>query len=143
MVFTIERRPTDLPVRAACGSGEVWRQGVIVRRFRTLPAREQTGRVGGQNPSAWHAKTAEPVAPSGRSGLPNRDGPTPRSFARYALELSRHMTIKDVACHLGVSWDVVKEIQKKDLQKRFAKPKLKHVKQIAIDEISTGKGHNT
>ena len=51
------------------------------------------------------------------------------------------MTIKDVACHLGVSWDVVKEIQKKYLHRRFAKPKLKHVKQIAIDEISTGKGH--
>jgi transposase len=64
-----------------------------------------------------------------------------RSFARYVLELSRHMTIKDVACHLGVSWDVVKEIQKKSLQRRFGKPRLKHVKQIAIDEISTGKGH--
>jgi len=51
------------------------------------------------------------------------------------------MTIKDVACHLGVSWDVVKEIQKKSLRQRFGKPRLKHLKQIAIDEISTGKGH--
>lgn len=24
---------------------------------------------------------------------------------------------------------------------KYAKPKLKHVRQIAIDEISTGKGH--
>ena len=51
------------------------------------------------------------------------------------------MTIQDVAWHLGVSWDVVKEIQKTYLQRRFAKPKLKHVRQIAIDEISIGKGH--
>ena len=51
------------------------------------------------------------------------------------------MTIKDVACHLGVSWDVVKEIQKASLQRRFDKPRLNRVKQIAIDEISTGKGH--
>ena len=36
-----------------------------------------------------------------------------RAFARYALELSRHMTIKDVARHLGVSWDVIKDIQKR------------------------------
>jgi len=51
------------------------------------------------------------------------------------------MTIKDVAIHLGVSGDVVKEIQKRFLHKHFDKPKLKHVTQIAIDEISTGKGH--
>ena len=51
------------------------------------------------------------------------------------------MTIKDVALHLGVSWDIVKEIQKQDLQRRFGKPKLKHLRQLAIDEISVGKGH--
>jgi len=64
-----------------------------------------------------------------------------KSFQRYALELSRHMTIKDVAEHLGISWDVIKEIQKADLQRRFGRPKLKHLRQIAIDEISTAKGH--
>lgn len=64
-----------------------------------------------------------------------------RAFARYALELSRHMTIKDVAEHLGVSWDVIKEIQKADLQRRFDKPRLKHVRYLAIDEISVAKGH--
>jgi transposase len=51
------------------------------------------------------------------------------------------MTIKDVARHLGISWDVIKEIQKADLQRRFGTPKLKHLRQIAIDEISTAKGH--
>ena len=51
------------------------------------------------------------------------------------------MTIKDVAGHLCVSWDVVKDIKKRYLYKKFAKPKLKHLRQIAIDEISTGKGH--
>jgi transposase len=64
-----------------------------------------------------------------------------RNFARYALELSRHMTIKDVARHLGVSWDVIKDIQKRYLIRRFARPKLHQLKQIAIDEISVGKGH--
>lgn len=64
-----------------------------------------------------------------------------KSFQRYALELSRHMTIKDVANHLNVSWDVIKEIQKRHLARHFARPKLKHLRQIAIDEISTGKGH--
>jgi len=64
-----------------------------------------------------------------------------KAFKRYALELSRHMTIKDVADHLGIRWDVIKEIQKADLKRRFDRPKLKHLRQIAIDEISTAKGH--
>jgi transposase len=63
------------------------------------------------------------------------------SFERYALELGRRMTIRDVAVHLGVSWDVIKDIQKRDLSRRFAKPKLKHLRRIAIDEIAVAKGH--
>jgi transposase len=64
-----------------------------------------------------------------------------KSFERYALELSRRMTILDVAIHLNVSWDTIKDIQKRDLSRRFAKPKLKHLRQIAIDEIAVAKGH--
>jgi len=51
------------------------------------------------------------------------------------------MTILDVALHLGGSWDLIKDIQKRDLSHRFAKPKLKHLRQIAIDEIAIAKGH--
>jgi len=64
-----------------------------------------------------------------------------KAFERYALELSQYTTILDVARHLGVSWDMIKEMQKRDLQTRFSKPKLKHLRQIAIDEISVAKGH--
>ena len=63
------------------------------------------------------------------------------AFERYALDLSKHMTIRDVARHLGVSWDVIKEIQKKDLTRRFSRQCLKNVRRIAIDEISVLKGH--
>jgi transposase len=41
----------------------------------------------------------------------------------------------------GVSWDVIKDTQKRDLGRRFAKAKLKHLRHIAIDEISIAKGH--
>ncbi|MCC7421945.1 MAG: transposase, partial [Planctomycetaceae bacterium] len=64
-----------------------------------------------------------------------------RSFARYVVDLSRFMTLKDVPLHLGVSWDTVKEIQRRHLETRYARPKLKGVRRIAIDEISVGKGH--
>jgi transposase len=64
-----------------------------------------------------------------------------KTFERYVLELADRMTIQDVAEHLGVSWDVVKEIVKADLQRNFARPRLKDLRQIAIDEISIGAGH--
>ena len=51
------------------------------------------------------------------------------------------MTIQDVARHLAVSWGLVKEIQSRDLSRRFGRIKLKHLRQIAIDEISVGQGH--
>jgi transposase len=51
------------------------------------------------------------------------------------------MTILDVARHLGVGWDMIKDIQKRDLSRRYAKPKLKHLRVIAIDEIAVAKGH--
>ena len=64
-----------------------------------------------------------------------------RAFERYVLELSRYMTILGIARHLGVSWDVVKGIQKRYLGKHFSHPRLKDLTQIAIDVISTGKEH--
>lgn len=64
-----------------------------------------------------------------------------RSFRRYVLELCQYMTMQDVAKHLKISWDTVKTILKRELKKRFRKPKLKHLTQIAIDEIAIAKGH--
>ena len=55
------------------------------------------------------------------------------------MELSRSMTIQDVARHLKVGWDLIKEMQKRDLLNRYAKPKLKHLRYIAIDEIAIRK----
>jgi transposase len=51
------------------------------------------------------------------------------------------MTIKDVAIHLKVGWDCVKDIVKRNLHKLFSKPKLSHLRRLAIDEISVAKGH--
>jgi hypothetical protein len=42
-----------------------------------------------------------------------------KAFERYTLELSRCMTIQDTAHHLGVSWDVVKDIQNRDEHRRL------------------------
>jgi transposase len=63
------------------------------------------------------------------------------AFERYALELVKHMTIKDAAEHLGVGWDKIKDIQKRYLQQHYSNPSLKDIRRIGIDEICVGRGY--
>ena len=138
VTFTIEQ-PRELYRCPVCGSDDVIGRGRTLRRFRTVS-------IGGK--PVYLALAVPRVACRACGALRQlrirfadpRVSYT-KAFGRYALELSQHMTIKDVAQHLGISWDVIKEIQKGDLQRRFGSPKLKHLRQIAIDEISTAKGH--
>ena len=51
------------------------------------------------------------------------------------------MTIRDVAKHLGVSWDVIKDIQRRDLSRATPSPSSSTCDSIAIDEIAIAKGH--
>jgi len=122
-----------------CGSREVMKSGQVPRRFRSLP-------IGGK--PVWFELSVQRLWCAGcgktrqaKLGFADARRGYTHTFERYVLELSRHMTIKDVACHLGVGWDTVKDIQKRNLERRFAKPKLKHLRHIAIDEISIGRGH--
>jgi transposase len=64
-----------------------------------------------------------------------------KRLEKYVVSLLRAATIKDVAAIVGLSWDVVKDIEKRWLTKRFRLPRLKGVRHIAIDEIAIGKGH--
>jgi transposase len=137
-IFAINQ---DLETRrcSACGAHQVLQRGRVERRFRTLPIGSRPTFVVLPIPrvecrACGIVRQVEvPFADPRRSYT--------HSFERYALELSRRMTIRDVAMHLGVSWDVIKDIQKRDLARRFARPKLKHLRRIAIDEIAVGKGH--
>lgn len=64
-----------------------------------------------------------------------------KTFRRYVLDLLKMATIDDVARHVGIAWDVVKDIQKRHLERHYAKPSLAGLKRLAIDEIAIGKGH--
>ena len=126
-------------VCTACGSQQVVRAGRIPRRFHSLP-------IGGRpvfielllqrllcSDCGLTRQTRIRLADERRSYT--------RAFERYVLELSRRMTILDVALHLRVGWDMVKDIQKRYLLRHFARPRLKHLRHLAIDEISVGRGH--
>jgi transposase len=132
-------KPPDQCRCAACGSPEVAPRGKVERRFRAVP-------IGRRPVTVVYPIPRVACAACGVVRQVDLDFAEPRrsftkSFARYALELCRLMTIQDVAHHLGVSWDVIKDIHKHDLRRRFAKPKFKHLKRLAIDEICIGAGH--
>lgn len=63
------------------------------------------------------------------------------SLVRLIVDLRKMMTIQDIANWLGVSTTMVRNIDKRHLKAQFGKPRLKDVRQIAIDEISVRKGH--
>jgi transposase len=138
VIYTIQQDPKTCRC-SACGSPRVQLRGRVERRFRSLPIGSRATFV------VLHIPRVECQACGvvRQVKIPFAD---PRrsytsAFERYALELSRRMTIRDVAKHLGVSWDVIKDIQKRDLSRRYSKPTLKHLRHIAIDEISIAKGH--
>lgn len=64
-----------------------------------------------------------------------------RAFQRYVEELLRYMTPQDISRHLDISWDLANDIQKRRLQRKFSRPKLKHLKRLAVDEVYVGKRH--
>jgi len=138
VIFTIRQAPETCRC-SACGSTRVQSRGHVERRFRSLPIGSRTTAVVLPIPrveclACGVVRQVEvPFADPRRTYT--------RAFERYALELSRRMTIRDVARHLNVSWDVIKEIQKRDLSRRYARVKLKHLRRIAIDEIAVAKGH--
>jgi transposase len=138
VIFTIHQDPQSCRC-PACGSHQVKPRGHVERRFRTVPIGSKTTIVTLPIPRV-ECPACGVVRQVEVSFADPRRSYT-KAFERYALELSRSMTIQDVARHLDVGWDLIKEIQKRDLSRRFAKPKLKHLKRIAIDEIAVAKGH--
>jgi transposase len=138
VIFHIAKDMSDCRC-AACGSAHVAPRGHVERRFRCPPIGRRPVTAVLPIPRVWCLNCGLTRQVTLDFAEPRRS--YTKAFARYALELSRFMTIRDVAQHLGISWDVIKDIQKQDLRRRFGRPKLKHLRQIAIDEIGVGRGH--
>ncbi|MBC7771414.1 MAG: ISL3 family transposase [Pyrinomonadaceae bacterium] len=139
VTFTIDK-PRERLRCSNCGDKDVWAQGGEERSFRTLPigSKPVTLKLKVPRVRCFACDKVRQV----KVGFADPRKHYTRSFERYALDLSRSMTIKDVAAHLQVSWDTIKDIQARSLQRRFGKPKLHKLRQIAIDEVAVGKGHH-
>lgn len=60
----------------------------------------------------------------------------------YIFELVSMSTVKDVADKFSMSWNTVKNIDKKFLEAKFGHIDFGDLKRIAIDEIANKKGHD-
>jgi len=137
--FVIEQDPKSLEC-GHCGSRRIMRQGQVSRRFKTTPVGGKPVSVVLPIPRLWCAECS--TTRQAKVAFADERRSYTRTFERYALELCRHMTIRAVARHLGVGWDMIKDMQKRYLKKHFGRPRLKDLREIAIDEISIGKGHH-
>lgn len=139
IIFTIDQDPSTL-VCPFCERREVIRKGKIPRRFMTLP-------IGGKTVFIDFAVQRIKCLVCGvvrqvKIRFADEHRRFTRQFERYVLGLCQKMTMLDVAGYLRVSWDVVKDIQKRYLKRTFSRPRLKDLKRIAIDEITIGHGHS-
>ncbi|MCL2001083.1 MAG: ISL3 family transposase [Planctomycetes bacterium] len=62
-----------------------------------------------------------------------------KGFERYVHDLLEFGDIDHISKHLGVGWDMVKDIDKARLKRLYDKPSLKNVAAIAIDEFYAGR----
>jgi transposase len=138
LVFHLERA-SDRQRCTLCGSSQVIRKGQRIRRIRTVPVgskpvflalhvhRLQCRSCGGLR--------QEPIGVS----FPKKRWT--RMLARYVVELLRHVTVEDVARHLRMSWDTVKEIHAFALEKKFRHRRIAHLQYLGVDEVAVRRGH--
>lgn len=138
ITLTVQHDGADLQC-PHCRGTNIIKRGTISRTWHAPPLALHTVVVTAKVPRIECRRCCRtfvvpvPFAPPGRSYT--------HSFERMVLELRKSMTLKDVARHMGVSDATVRDIEKRWLGRHFAKPKLKHLKRLAIDEISIRKGH--
>ena len=123
----------------ACKSHRIIRSGSILRDIRCVPVghretilRMKVQRVECKDCGCIRQESVHFV--TGKRSYTNK-------FARYVVGLSRIGTIKDVALFLNISWDTVKDIQKRYLQRHYGNPDLSRLEYIGIDEFAVRKGH--
>jgi transposase len=132
IIFTVRQRREHLRC-PRCNSLDVIKRGEVERRFKMVPIGRKAAslelsvaRVGCTQCGAIR-QVAVDFAETRRSYT--------KSFERYVIDLSKCMTIKDVAKHLCVSWDTVKDIQKSHLECKYGRPDLKGLRQIAMTKL--------
>jgi transposase len=138
VIFTVSRKRFSLRC-SVCKSRKVIQHGSLPRWFHSLSIGKKATYIKTEVPRL-ECKDCKVIRQSDIGFADPRFTYT-KALGRYVIDLARYMTIADVSRHLGLSWDIVKSIQKRYLQKKYSNPNLNKLEQIAIDEISVGKHH--
>jgi transposase len=133
------RQPRESYACPCCGSKRVHSQGAVKRRFRTVPVGSNRVFIELAVPRVW----CRDCGIVRQVQVPFAEGKRryTKVFEQYALKLLRIATTQHIADLLGTSWDTIREIERRYLERHFARPSLKKVRRIAIDEIAVRKGH--
>lgn len=123
-----------------CGGYHIIKYGVIYRKLHNLPIGKKKTFLS-LTIQRYLCKECKKVF---QADIPFTHGNVSYTyrFSRYIIDLFRlGATISDIAKHLGVGWDMIKDIHKKYLKRKYANPDLSKVKRIGIDEFAVRKGH--
>lgn len=136
--FNLRPKPSLL-VCPVCGSHDVVNGGHVLRDIKTLPIGRKPVILGLEIPRIKCCRCG--CVRQIELGIADPKRSYTKAFGRFVVELSRSMTMLDIASFLQISWDCVKDIIKRRLVERFSKPDIRNLKYLAIDEISVRKGH--
>ncbi len=117
-----------------CGSTDVIRYGVIQRTIHNLPIGSNRTHLN-LTVQRYQCKSCGKVH---QADIPFTHGNVSYTyrFGRYILDLLRMgTTITDVAKHLGVGWDMVKDIHKHYLRSKYSHPDISKVSRIAGEQL--------
>ncbi len=130
-----------LSVCPKCGKRHLVKNGYRIRDFVGLPIggkkviiRMKVQRYKCKNEECDYDQQEKILFATGSRSYTHR-------FAKYVVGLLRGMTLQDVANHLNVTWDTIKEIHSTYLDRHYSPPSLKGVENIGIDEFAVKKGH--
>ena len=120
-----------------CHSRDVIRFGYKERRFKLLPVGSRKVELVVEIPRLQCKGCGSVRQPRLVFAEPKKH--YSRSLERFVIDLCHVASIQDVAALTGLSWDTVKAIHKRHLQRQYRSFDLQHVRAIAIDEIYLGK----
>lgn len=138
VIFHIEKSP-EKRCCAACGSHEVIKKGKFIRELRTLPiGRKMVFLAVHLHRLLCRSCATLKLEPLLVAFAKKR---WTKALGRYVVELVKRSTVQDVARHLGMSWDTVKDIHARALRSKFNRRKISHLEHLGVDEIAVRKGH--
>ena len=116
---------------ACCGSSRVHVHDSRVREFRTVPIGMTKTWIKYDVPRV-RCRSCNQIRQVKVSFAEGQRRYT-KVFERMIREISRFMTPTDVSRYLDISWDMARDIQARDLKRKYGRPKLRNLKVIAIE----------